>query len=254
MDYRERLIDDSESPIDIEKLPLLVRDLLVAMNGIDFHMSSEQIEFPANPHLDPPLYFRVLFLNYDRMANVINPLLGDLESVHTATNPEINGKGVWSHTESLLNAFDDRLEWMRVQITRSTAVSPRERAEEDAAAVFKELDILRTTWKFEPMDPKDWKTKVNWELKRLESAAEGRERRPPGKPGSVPDVRIQLRNDRIRVLARKHKLVNQWKKLADIANGDPEIKALGLSQKITRDIARNAIHPPKTRAKTRGSN
>ena len=50
------------------------------------------------------------------------------------------------------------------------------------------------------------------------------------------------RDKQIRKLCKDHKVKGEWTKLADIANDDPVIKALGL-RRVTKDIARDAIVP-----------
>lgn len=52
----------------------------------------------------------------------------------------------------------------------------------------------------------------------------------------------QLRNERIRELAKRLKLKGQWAALASVANADPEIAELNklIGDKVTSDISRNA--------------
>ena len=65
--------------------------------------------------------------------------------------------------------------------------------------------------------------------------------------GRLKDRRIAKRNLRIKQLCEQHKLHSQWAKLAEVANADEEIQALNLDISVTRDIARNAVQPPKKR-------
>jgi hypothetical protein len=67
--------------------------------------------------------------------------------------------------------------------------------------------------------------------------------------GRLKDVRITRRNLRIKQLCEKRKLHSQWAKLAEVANADEQIQALNLDNRVTRDIARNAVQPPKKRRK-----
>jgi hypothetical protein len=90
--------------------------------------------------------------------------------------------------------------------------------------------------------------RVTAESKRAFMRSRGTAPTRTGRRGRRPTTKIAERNRLIRKLYAETQRRNDWADLAQRANDDERIKALGLPN-VSRHIARNAVNPPKKRAR-----
>jgi len=90
--------------------------------------------------------------------------------------------------------------------------------------------------------------RVGAESKRAFMRSKGTPPSGTRRRGQRRNAKIFERNRLIRKLHAEMQQPNDWAGLARLANDDEGIKALGLPQ-VSRDVARNAVTPPKKRSR-----